>query len=111
MAIKELKVIKGVLIVLGGGFFTGYLWVYKPEIAEYSLIIGITMSAVIMTAVDNWFFKTIFFLLCGSCLILYVDRFIDDFKQFITMLLIMVPMASAMFLHVAEEEVKEKGDI
>lgn len=110
MEIKSLNIIKGVLILLGGGFWNGYLWIYRPEIGEYSLIIGITLSAVFMVLVQSFLLKTVLFLLCGSGLLLYFDMFmLGDVRRLITMLLVAGPMASAALLHLAEQASEKEG--
>ncbi|WP_152654490.1 hypothetical protein [Bacillus sp. TH008] len=98
-------------MLLGGGFWIGYLWIYRPEIEEYSLIIGITMSVVFMVLVKSFFLKTIFFLLCGSGFLLYLDMFMwGDVRRFTAMLLVAAPMASAALLHLAEQASEEEGE-
>lgn len=110
--IKGLNIIKGVLMLLGGGFWIGYLWIYRPEIEEYSLIIGITMSMVFMVLVKSFFLKTIFFLLCSSGFLLYLDMFmLGDVRRLIAMLLVAAPMASAALLHLAEQASEEEGEM
>ncbi|MDU0070057.1 MULTISPECIES: hypothetical protein [Bacillus] len=109
---RGLNVLKGILVALGGAFWVGYLWVYRPEIEEYSLIIGITMSTVFMVLVKSFFLKTILFILCGSGLLLYLDMFmLGDVRRLIAMLLVAAPMASAALLHLAEQASEEEGEM
>ncbi|MEK4267063.1 hypothetical protein [Bacillus sp. FSL W8-0940] len=107
----SLNVFKGILVALGGVFMVGYLWVYRPDIGESAIIIVFTVGLVFATDIRNWLFAIIFVLISGFAFVLYGYMYMDSIKQLIVMLLVASPMASAMFLHVAEQESKKKGEM
>lgn len=109
MEIKGLNIIKGVLILLGGGFWISYLWTYRPMFGETATIVVFTLGLVFATEIRNLFFGLLFVLISGFALGLYGYMYLDSIKQLIIMLLVALSYASAMFLHVAEQEAGKKG--
>ncbi|MCY8009719.1 hypothetical protein MOJ76_15605 [Bacillus haynesii] len=101
---KSLDIIKGFLIVIGGGFWIGYLWIYRPTIGESTTIVVFTLGLLFATEIRNWFYSLIFVLISGFALGLYGYMYLDSFKQLLVMLLVSLPMVSAMLLHMAEQE-------
>ncbi|MFT0803690.1 hypothetical protein VSK91_20200 [Bacillus swezeyi] len=102
--IKGLNIIKGILILIGGAFWISYLWIYRPAIGESAAIIAFTLGLVFATEIRNWFYSLIFVLISGFAFGPYGYMYMDNIKQLIAMLLVALPYASAMFLHVAEQE-------
>ncbi|MBU8788021.1 hypothetical protein MHB78_01110 [Bacillus sp. FSL K6-0138] len=100
----SLNVIKGILVALGGVFWIGYLWVYRPEIGEIATVAIFTVALVIATDIRKMFIGTICFLVSALSLASFGYLYLESIKQLIVMLLVASPMASAMFLHVAEQD-------
>ncbi|MCF7617388.1 hypothetical protein P9D51_22675 [Bacillus sonorensis] len=108
---KSLAVIKQGLIFLGGGFMIGYLLFFRPTLGESATIIAFTIGTVILTAIENWFYRTVLCLISVFSIVLYILEYMDSVKQLITMLLVAIPMISAVFLEVVEQESKKKGEM
>ncbi|PAD58238.1 hypothetical protein CHH92_20810 [Bacillus sonorensis] len=105
---RGLNVLKGILVALGGAFWVGYLWVYRPEIGEIATVAIFTVALVIATDIRKMFIGTICFLVSALSLASFGYLYLESIKQLIVMLLVASPMASAMFLHVAEQESTEE---
>ncbi|MEK5098617.1 MULTISPECIES: hypothetical protein [Bacillus] len=105
---RGLNVLKGILVVLGGVFWIGYLWVYRPEIGEIATVAIFTVALVIATDIRKMFIGTICFLISALSLASFGYLYLESIKQLIVMLLVALPMASAMFLHVAEQDSTEE---
>lgn len=106
---RGLNVLKVILVALGGAFWVGYLWVYRPEIGEIATVAIFTVALVIATDIRKMFIGMIFFLISALSLASFGYLYLESIKQLIVMLLVASPMASAMFLHVAEQESAEEG--
>ncbi|AKQ71755.1 MULTISPECIES: hypothetical protein [Bacillus] len=78
---------------------------------ETAAIVVFTLGLVFATEIRNLCFGLLFVLISGFALGLYGYMYLDSIKQLIIMLLVALPYASAMFLHVAEQETGEKGNI
>ncbi|MBU8787117.1 hypothetical protein KM903_12135 [Bacillus glycinifermentans] len=105
---RGLNVLKVILVALGGAFWVGYLWVYRPEIGEIATVAIFTVALVIATDIRKMFIGTICFLISAISLASFGYLYLESIKQLIVMLLVASPMASAMFLHVAEQESTEE---
>ena len=104
---KSLNVIKGCLIALGGAFMIGYQWVYRPTLGESAVIILFTSGLVFAMLVRDWFYGLILVLISAFAVILYGYMYLENFKQLLVMLLVSLPMVSAMFLHVAQHDAEK----
>ncbi|HWO96131.1 MAG TPA: hypothetical protein VNM45_07330 [Bacillus sp. (in: firmicutes)] len=80
------------------------MWTYRPMFGETAAIVVFTLGLVFATEIRQWFFGLLFVLISGFALGLYGYMYLDSFKQLLVMLLVSLPMVSAMFLHVAEQE-------
>jgi hypothetical protein len=105
--VKSLNVIKGCLIALGGVFMIVYQWGYRPTIGESAAIIAFALGLVFATEVKNWFYSLILVLISAFAVVLYGYMYLENFKQLLVMLLVSLPMVSAMFLHVAEHDAEK----
>ncbi|MEC2212626.1 hypothetical protein P9G44_18270 [Bacillus paralicheniformis] len=101
---KSLNVIKGCLIALGGVFMIGYQWVYRPTLGESAVIILFTSGLVFAMLVRDWFYGLILVLISAFAIVLYGYMYLENFKQLLVMLLVSLPMVSAIFLHVAQHD-------
>lgn len=104
---KSLNVIKGCLIALGGVFMIGYQWVYRPTLGESAVIILFTSGLVFAMLVRDWFYGLILVLISAFAVILYGYMYLENFKQLLVMLLVSLPMVSAIFLHVAQHDAEK----
>lgn len=104
---KSLNVIKGCLIALGGVFMIGYQWVYRPTLGESAVIILFTSGLVFAMLVRDWFYGLILVLISAFAVVLYGYMYLENFKQLLVMLLVSLPMVSAIFLHVAEHDAEK----
>ncbi|MGG1495213.1 hypothetical protein ABE353_14925 [Bacillus licheniformis] len=104
---KGLNVFKGCLIALGGVFMIGYQWVYRPTLGESAVIILFTSGLVFAMLVRDWFYGLILVLISAFAVVLYGYMYLENFKQLIVMLLVSLPMVSAMFLHVAQHDAEK----
>jgi len=105
--VKSLNVIKGCLIALGGVFMIVYQWGYRPTIGESATIIVFTLGLVFATEVRNWFYSLILVLISAFAVVLYGYMYLENFKQLLVMLLVSLPMVSAIFLHVAQHDAEK----
>ncbi|WP_223837365.1 hypothetical protein [Bacillus swezeyi] len=80
------------------------MWIYRPTIGESATTIAFTLGLVFATEVRNWFYSLILVLISAFAVVLYGYMYLENFKQLLVMLLVSLPMVSAMFLHVAEQE-------
>ncbi|MED1190426.1 hypothetical protein [Bacillus paralicheniformis] len=104
---KSLNVIKGCLIALGGVFMIGYQWVYRPTLGESAVIILFTSGLVFAMLVRDWFYGLILVLISAFAIVLYGYMYLENFKQLLVMLLVSLPMVSAIFLHVAQHDAEK----
>jgi len=102
--VVSLKVIKWCLIILGGAFMFVYQWIYRPTLGESAVIIVFTLGLVFAMAVRNWFYGLVLVLISAFAVVLYGYMYLENFKQVIMMLLVSLPMVSAIFLHVAQHD-------
>jgi len=105
--VKGLNVIKGFLSALGGVFMIGYQWVYRPTLGESAVIILFTSGLVFAMLVRDWFYGLILVLISAFAVVLYGYMYLENFKQLLVMLLVSLPMVSAIFLHVAEHDAEK----
>lgn len=103
----SLKVIKWCLIILGGVFMFVYQWVYWPTLGESAVIILFTSGLVFAMLVRDWFYGLILVLISAFAVVLYGYMYLENFKQMNMMLLVSLPMVSAIFLHVAQHDAEK----
>lgn len=81
-----------------------YQWIYRPTLGESAVIIVFTLGLVFAMAVRNWFYGLVLVLISAFAVVLYGYMYLENFKQVIMMLLVSLPMVSAIFLHVAQHD-------